>query len=253
MNWQHLNYVPLSPGPFALLLVALAALASLIYSGWLPDAYRRLGVSVGIAVWLLLASLLGSYINIPLAHFPDEAVLVHRDVDNLGIPFVMPAVIDWPGTIIAINIGGAVIPVILSLYLLARHRLWLAGAVATSCVAIICYTVAFPVEGMGIAIPALAPPVATGIIAVMISWRDAPALAYISGSLGVLIGADLLNIRTIGNMGAPVASIGGAGTFDGIFITGVMAVLLATVLQALERRMHDHADEEPPPSPPPSS
>lgn len=248
MNWQHLNYVPLSPGHFALLLVALAALAVLIYYGVLPDAYRHLGVSVGLALWLLLASLLGSYINIPVVHFPEEAVMLRHDVDTFGIPFVMPTVIDWRGTIIAINVGGAVIPVILSLYLLVRNRLWLAGAIATACVAVICYTVAFPVEGKGIAIPALAPPVATGLIAVMISWRDAPALAYISGSLGVLIGADLLNIRTIGNMGAPVASIGGAGTFDGIFITGIMAVLLATVLQALERRMHDHGDEEPPPS-----
>jgi uncharacterized membrane protein len=29
-------------------------------------------------------------------------------------------------------------------------------------------------------------------------------------------------------LGAPVASIGGAGTFDGIFLTGILAVLLAS-------------------------
>ena len=32
---------------------------------------------------------------------------------------------------------------------------------------------------------------------------------------------------SIKKLGAPVASIGGAGTFDGIFFTGVLAVLLA--------------------------
>jgi uncharacterized membrane protein len=43
----------------------------------------------------------------------------------------------------------------------------------------------------------------------------------------VLIGADLLNLRKLQGLGAPIVSIGGAGTFDGIFVTGLMAVLLA--------------------------
>ena len=51
-------------------------------------------------------------------------------------------------------------------------------------------------------------------------------LAYISGVMGVLIGADLMRLRDVLKMGAPMASIGGAGTFDGIFITGLIAVLL---------------------------
>jgi uncharacterized membrane protein len=47
--------------------------------------------------------------------------------------------------------------------------------------------------------------------------------------MGTLIGADLLNLAKIGTLGAPVASIGGAGTFDGIFLTGILAVLLAGI------------------------
>ena len=50
------------------------------------------------------------------------------------------------------------------------------------------------------------------------------------GSLGTLIGADLLNLGKIQGLAAPVASIGGAGTFDGIFVTGILAVLLAAAL-----------------------
>ena len=52
-------------------------------------------------------------------------------------------------------------------------------------------------------------------------------IAYVSGSLGTLIGADLLNLHRIAYLGAPVASIGGAGTFDGVFLTGIVAILLA--------------------------
>jgi uncharacterized membrane protein len=58
----------------------------------------------------------------------------------------------------------------------------------------------------------------------------AAPLAYVSGSLGTLIGADLLNLPSLRSLGAPVASIGGAGTFDGIFLTGIIAVLLASLV-----------------------
>jgi len=58
--------------------------------------------------------------------------------------------------------------------------------------------------------------------------RGSP-LAYIAGSLGTLIGADLTNLDKVRGLGAPVASIGGAGTFDGIFLTGILAVLLASL------------------------
>ena len=46
-------------------------------------------------------------------------------------------------------------------------------------------------------------------------------------ALGVLIGADLMRMKDIRRIGTPIASIGGAGTFDGIFLTGIIAVLLA--------------------------
>jgi uncharacterized membrane protein len=89
---------------------------------------------------------------------------------------------------------------------------------------------AHPVPGVGIAVPVLVPPVAATAVAVILSWRYAPALAFISGTLGTLIGADLLNLGKIQGLGAPIASIGGAGTFDGIFTTGILAVLLAGLI-----------------------
>ena len=96
-----------------------------------------------------------------------------------------------------------------------------------ACVAAICHGLAQPVHGVGIALPIFVPPLVAAVIAAVVSWRNAAPLAYAGGSLGVLIGADLLNLGKLEGLGAPVVSIGGAGTFDGIFVTGLMAVLLA--------------------------
>ena len=188
----------------------------------------RLGISSGAALLLLLASLLGSYINIPVASLPEQQVVTDQEISFFGMRYEVPVLVDWPGTIIAVNVGGAVIPVLLSLYLLAKNNLWGRGALATTCVAAVCYLLAQPVPGVGIAIPTFAPPFITAVVAFLVAETNIAAVAYISGSLGALIGADLLNLGRIQGMGAPVASIGGAGTFDGIFLTGILAVLFAS-------------------------
>ncbi len=78
-----------------------------------------------------------------------------------------------------------------------------------------------------ISVPVFVPPLVAAATAILTARRAAPAVAYIGGSVGTLIGADLLNLGVVQGLGAPVASIGGAGTFDGIFLTGIVAVLLA--------------------------
>jgi uncharacterized membrane protein len=69
---------------------------------------------------------------------------------------------------------------------------------------------------------------------VLLSRAHAAPLAYIGGSLGTLIGADLLNLDKVQGLGAPVASIGGAGTFDGIFLIGILAVLIASLTGGMD-------------------
>jgi uncharacterized membrane protein len=123
-----------------------------------------------------------------------------------------------------------VIPIMLSFYLLVRYGLWGTGAVAVAIVAVVVHQMAAPVRGLGISVPTLAPPLLAAFVALVLSRRFAAPLAYIGGSLGVLIGADLLNLGVLRGLGAPVASIGGAGTFDGVFLTGVIAVLLASLV-----------------------
>jgi uncharacterized membrane protein len=102
--------------------------------------------------------------------------------------------------------------------------------VATAVVGFVVHRMATPIPGVGISVPTLAPPLLATGVALVLSRRFAAPIAYISGSLGVLVGADLTNIGQLRSLGASVASIGGAGTFDGIFLTGVIAVLLASLV-----------------------
>jgi len=135
-----------------------------------------------------------------------------------------------PSTILAVNVGGAVIPTLMSAYLVLRYQLWPRAAIAIAVIAFIVHSTATPVAGIGIAVPVFVPVVATAILALVLFHEYAAPLAYVGGSLGTLIGADILNLNKIGSLGAPIASIGGAGTFDGIFLTGILAVLLAGLL-----------------------
>jgi uncharacterized membrane protein len=165
----------------------------------------------------------------------EQRILSGHEAEFFGMQYVVPVVKEWPGIVIALNVGGAIIPGLMSFYLLAKNRLWGRGLVATAVVALVCHQLAYPVAGLGIDEPVFVPAITTAIVALLLSPQDAAPLAYISGSLGTLIGADLLNLGKIQGLGAPVASIGGAGTFDGIFLTGNVAVLLASITRSPER------------------
>jgi len=229
MQQSEMHYLPLPPGYFSLLVGAFVILLLLIQFGALRYAYMRLGVGSGAALALLFGSLIGSYFNIPIAQLPQERVVTGHEVDFFGMRYVVPVVVQWPGTLLAVNVGGAVIPSVMSAYLLLKHQLWAKGAVAVAIVAIACNWMAEPVPGMGIALPIFVPAAVTTITALILSREHAAQLAYIGGTLGTLIGADLLNLGKISGLGTPIASIGGAGTFDGIFLIGILAVLLASL------------------------
>lgn len=229
MRLSQLHYLPLSLPFFAVLVGLFVFLLVLLEVRALRYAYMRLGMSSRSALVLLVASLLGSYFNIPIMELPQRQILAGQEIDFFGMRYVVPVVVDWPRTVVAVNVGGAVIPCGTSLYLLAKHRLWLKSAVATACVAAVCYMLARPIPGLGIALPVFVPAIATTAVALLLSREQTAPLAYIAGSLGTLIGADLLNLDKLQGLGAPVASIGGAGTFDGIFLTAVLAVLLASL------------------------
>jgi len=227
MQMDQLHYLPLTPSFFSILVGVFLILFFLLILGALRRAYLNLGVSSTTAMLLLLASLVGSYFNIPIAELSQERVLSDQVIDFFGMQYTVPVVEHWPGTVIAVNVGGAVIPTLMSLYLLVARQMWLKGLIAIAIVAIVLHWLANPVPGVGIAVPVFLPALITAVVAWILSRENAAPLAYVAGSMGTLIGADLTNLDKVRGLGAPVASIGGAGTFDGIFLTGILAVLLA--------------------------
>ena len=140
---------------------------------------------------------------------------------------MVPEAVQQGATVVAINVGGALIPTLLSIYLFFRTRMPGRMLLGTAVVALVVHQLARVVPGVGIAVPMLLPPLLAAGVALILAFRRAPALAYVAGSMGALIGGDLLNLGRVAEMGAPMLSIGGAGTFDGVFLTGILAGLLA--------------------------
>ncbi len=227
MRTSLYHFFPLALPLLLALLLLLGIVIALVEIGVLQYAYEKMGVSRRYILSVLLLSFFGSYVNIPVAELPPERVVSDQTIDFFGIPWVVPRVEQWPGTVITLNVGGAVIPAILSIYLLTKNKLYGQALAVIGIVTVVVHLLAYPVKGVGIAVPWLVPPVVAAGAALMMSRKSAPALAYIGGSLGTLVGADLLNLGKVAGLGAPIASIGGAGTFDGIFLTGILAVLLA--------------------------
>src|SRR5262249_52508176 len=122
-----------------------------------------------------------------------------------------------------------------SLYLMLRSERRARMLIAVAAVAVVVHRIAVVVPGAGIAVPMLLPPLAATSVALLVAFREAPAVAYVAGSLGALIGADLWNLPRITELGAPVVAIGGAGTFDGVFLTGIIAGLLAARIMPRRR------------------
>jgi uncharacterized membrane protein len=223
-----IHYFPVSPLFVGVLLLLLVVVFLMVVLRVLRYAYTSMGVPPQYFFAILVLSLLGSYINIPLLEFPEARVMSGQEVWIFGVPHIVPMVQDWPGTVLAINVGGGLIPALLSVYLIAKNGILKSAAIGTAIVAAACYMLAYPVEGIGIALPIFYPPVIAAVVALFLSRTHAAPLAYISGTIGTLIGADLMNLGKVQALGAPVVSIGGAGTFDGIFVTGLVAVLLAS-------------------------
>jgi len=215
---------------FAFLIVVVV---SFLFLDLAKTAFIKIGFSWSQALFVLLASLVGSSINIPLTNLRCSATMVEdRYIRAFGVTYRVP-VAGSCNTLLAINVGGALIPMFISFALIYRFPQSLYYALAgIALVAIITNRVAKPVRGLGIATPALIPPLCAALAAIlMVYGLGAPhdlifLIAYAAGTLGTLLGADILNLGKIRDMGAPVASIGGAGTFDGVFLSGLIAVLL---------------------------
>jgi uncharacterized membrane protein len=209
-----------------LLLVAFG----LIQFGLFSWAFAKIGIPPEYLFTLLFLCIVGSMINIPIRRIPLEHDAAEWDtVSYFGMRFRPPRVGRPNEMVLAVNLGGAVIPAILSLYLLVHSPQPIRMLLALAAVSYVTYRYARPVAGVGIAVPWLIPPIAAAVAAMIFYHSYAAPTAYFAGTLGTLIGADILHLDKLKYLRAPVASIGGAGTFDGIFLAGVIAVLLSPV------------------------
>ena len=215
----------MSPVHIGLLGVILLFLIAMLEVGIIESAYQKLGMSHRAVTLLLLLSIFGSYINIPIATISSPPVVHHHHIYNLG--YIRALLPNPDDTIIAVNLGGAVIPVLLSAYLLMRVGGVAPAFIATVIVALLVHHFSRIIPGAGITVPIFIPGFAAAILAILLTREHRPVVAYVAGTIGCLVGADVLNLALVARLNAPIASIGGAGTFDGVFVSGVIAVLLA--------------------------
>jgi uncharacterized membrane protein len=218
-----------------LFFFALVLVFGLLELGAIDYAFHALGLPPHAAFWALIISLLGSYINIPISRIEGDGgggPAAPGVVSYFGMRYRVPDhLAAGRSTVVAINVGGAVVPLCICAWILAADpAVFLRMVVGTAIVTFVVHRAARPIAGVGIATPMFIQPIIAALAGMLLSGgipHHADAIAYVSGVMGTLIGADLMNLGRLSELGAPVASIGGAGTFDGIFLTGIVAVLLA--------------------------
>jgi len=220
--------LPFSPLYLLAFVAILILLVVIVQVGAITFAFDKLGLSAGGVFLLLFGSLIGSLINLPLFSMKADAPPETPPLSPFHRLLQMPMMPFTGRTVVAINVGGGLVPILFSLYLLSNNPLPLwQVVVGVAAIATLSRLLSRPISGVGIGMPIFVAPLGAAIFGLLANPSLSAPLAYISGTLGVLIGADLLRFNDIRHMGTPFASIGGAGTFDGIFITGIVAVLLA--------------------------
>jgi len=212
------------PPSFLLFGLLLVVLVIVIQIEVFTLVLSRLGLSPSSASLLLVVTFFGSTLNLPLGSV--SSAFNYTDNKTLQRLFTSQPFQEGR-TLITINVGGGLIPVLFSGYLMLTAGINISLVILAVCViGFVSYVFSRPIAHIGIGMPLFIAPISAAFTAMILSPENAPALAYICGSLGVVVGADLMRIKDIQQLNTPVASIGGAGTFDGIFMTGIIAVLL---------------------------
>lgn len=219
---------------FALLLfLILTVLSPLLFGELMLASLQKLHLSPSSALTVMIAMFVGGLINIPVTRIRREKSVSSNLLAVYGLADFWPqAERKTQETIIAVNFGGCIVPVGLALYEIGYLAAFNPRALMLCMVGCLvniaaCYAIARPVTGVGIAMPALVSPTIAVLFALLLAPDAAPPVAFVIGVLGPLIGADLLHLKDIEAAETGMASIGGAGTFDGIVLSGIIAAYLA--------------------------
>jgi uncharacterized membrane protein len=213
-----------------LLYIIIPILAFYIIYLIITRAFKDMGFSSIEAIIIVFISALFGFI---------EIIIYGVNISNIYL-FTHN---NW---IISINTGGALIPILLSFYLIIKNNL--SGKkiiIGILVVTVITFFVTYPDPAKGIVsrFPFwLLPVFCASIISLLLyhnNYSKAAPFAYISGTIGVLIGADFFHLPTLVGSGvepAKQAVIGGANVFDMVFITGILAVILDGVLMYRQKQ-----------------
>ena len=212
--------------PFFILFILLPF--SLLFVLATPKVFQiTFGLSYEEALLLFTLIVIGSFVNIPL--YRKEGRFVVGTYSFFGIIY---QVVERKDVVIAVNLGGCIIPSILAIKLLLELPLNAFIVTFIVCTAVV-YSLAKPVPNVGIAVPMFIPPLVSSfmsyltILSMNLPVFILPKLAFSSGVLSALVGADIFHLKDIKKIGSGIVSIGGAGTFDGIFLTGVFSVIFS--------------------------
>ncbi|MCA9420698.1 MAG: DUF1614 domain-containing protein [Nitrospira sp.] len=216
-----------------LLFLLLLFLLPLVFAQFMGLALVKLRLDPSVAMFVIVVIFLGSVVNIPITRIARQDEVIAHPYPLFGFLDIGSHLQRSPReTILAVNLGGCVVPTLVAVYEMLQilgdswiylFPIVLAVAINTA----VCYRLAQPVKGIGIAMPALVPPLVAALTALLLAPDEAPSVAFVAGVFGPLLGADILHIREIPRIATGMASIGGAGTFDGIVLSGILAAYLA--------------------------
>ncbi len=164
-----------------LILVLVFILVSLNIFG---TAFKKLGFPPEYSVYFLFLSLLGSYINLPIKKIRSRVPIISSKASDFLWSGYVASSLKANQITIAVNLGGAVIPVVMSVFLSTLVSL-VDVLIGVLIVTILIHKIAKPVKGVGIAIHVLLPPFLAFATSLIISPYNAPLIAYISGTFGL--------------------------------------------------------------------
>lgn len=210
---------------FPIGMIFLLIISILIYFGLAQRVLDRMGLTDKVALGFIAAIIIGSFINIPIT----------------------TARVD-----VSVNVGGALIPIALAIYVLSRAgTLWekaraLIAAIAAAVAIFFVNTRLFADDpwqrGTDFIDPLYVIPIISGGIAYLISRSRRGA--FVAATLGVVF-LDLYDIAALLAAGSPGnIAVGGAGVLDTIVLSGVFAVLLAELIGETRERIQGGPRDE---------
>ncbi len=132
---------------------------------------------------------------------------------------------------LAFNVGGAVVPIVLSLHLIRKHDVGLPRLVAGVGLVAAASFMVTRVTAMGVVASFpfyLLPSILAALLALLLASRRSvasPGYSYAIATLGVVIGADFFHLPEI--FSEPfMGSVGGAGLYDMVYIAGLLSLCL---------------------------